>query len=81
MAQKRKSKRKVRGGKWLVRGPEGELYVITKTKVVQLQPKKVKKLQGIIKKAERELDEAIAVDIPSLASGVSLAITEAFGHD
>ena len=82
MAKKRKSKRSAAIKKLIVRSASGDLYVITETKVVPLEASRTgRRVKKIIKRAEDELGEIIGEDIPALASGVKLAITEVFGHD
>ena len=84
MTRKPKRRAKIAGKKWLVRAPNGDLYVITqKTKPVRLErgSQKHKRVRAILEKAEKDLEKVIAEEIPILASGVTLAITEAFGHD
>jgi len=69
------------GPKWLVRAPNGDLYVISADKPpLKLVGAAKNKANKIIKTAQRDLSRQIPETMTSLASGVWLSITEAFGQ-
>jgi hypothetical protein len=80
MAKKRRSAQ-ITGRKWLVRAANGDLYVISSNnppvKLVGAAKTNAKK---ILATAEGELSHKIPQTMQSLASGVWLSITEAFGQ-
>jgi hypothetical protein len=81
MARKQESRRKPKW-QWLVRAPNGDLYVISKNK----KPKKLvgrqaDAVQDILKKAEGDIRNALAPGVAGVGSCVKVGITEAFGHD
>ena len=80
MAKKRGSG-KMTGRKWLVRAANGDLYVISQTRPpAKLVGAAKSAAEGVIGAAEDDLSQKIPETMSSLASGVSLSITEAFGH-
>jgi ABC-type uncharacterized transport system permease subunit len=78
---KKRGSGKITGRKWLVRAANGDLYVISANnppvKLVGAAKTNAKK---IIDTAEGDLSQKIPETMSSLATGVSLLITEAFGH-
>jgi len=84
MANESKSGEKhgmITGQKWLVRAANGDLYVITENNPPQkLAGEALTVARSIIGNTEDQLSEKLPEKMSSLASGVSLAITEAFGH-
>jgi hypothetical protein len=71
----------ITGPKWLVRSATGDLFVISENNPpVKLTGETATVAKGILNSAEAQLSEKIPQNMSSLASGVSLAITEAFGH-
>ncbi len=82
MTKKRKSKSSAAATKTLVRAANGDLYVITQSKIVKLDMNGTgSRVKSILKKAANEVSCEIEEDIPTLASGVNVSITEVFGHD
>ena len=64
------------------RAPNGDLYVISKNK----KPKKLvgresETVKDILRKAEGDIRNAIALAVPAVGGCVKVGITEAFGHD
>ena len=70
--------------KTLVRGANGDLYIITETKIVKLDmaPDRTgDRIKNILTQAGNDVTGIIDTDIPSLATGVFLSVPEVFGHD
>jgi hypothetical protein len=81
-SSKRKRGSKITGRKWLVRAANGDLYVISESNPpVKLVGAARTKAENIINSAEDDLTETIPETMATLASGVWLSITEAFGHN
>lgn len=80
MPKKRKSKRSAAEEKTLVRAANGDLYVVTKNKIVKLENRTRSRVRRILNNAEAELAGVIDEDVPTLNSGVNLGLTEVFGH-
>jgi hypothetical protein len=70
--------------KTLVRGPNGDLYIITETKIVKLDmaPDRTgDRIKNVLKQAANDVTGIVDNDIPALATGVYLSVPEVFGHD
>jgi hypothetical protein len=79
MARRRKPGRGMRGGKTLVRGADGALYLLTENKApVKLKEKEAKIVTQILEDVEDQLARSVKEAVPSLGSGVHMIIPEVF---